>query len=143
VREVVAFDFTIIAALLLSHTTMLLFALSQSLKSFADVLRWQHRDVMTLMITALLGIAAVALQLAIVLLDVLAGVRSVSKSEAVGFVARQTRQSTSSNASTDFRHAKATVGAGRADSSEGSGAEGGCAPLVSTLVPTTSLFFYI
>jgi hypothetical protein len=56
---------------------MLLFALSQSLKSFADVMRWQHRDVITLIISALLGIAAVALQLAIVLLDVLAGVRSV------------------------------------------------------------------
>jgi hypothetical protein len=39
--------------------------------------RWQHRDVITLIISALLGVAAVALHLAVALLDVLAGVRSV------------------------------------------------------------------
>jgi hypothetical protein len=62
---------------------MVLVVLFRWLKAFADVLRWQHRDVITLIISALLGVAAVALHLAIALLDVLAGVRSVSKSEAV------------------------------------------------------------
>jgi hypothetical protein len=64
---------------------MLPFALLLWLKAFADVLRWQHRDVITLITSTMLGMAAAALQLVIALLDVLAGVRSVSKSEAVGF----------------------------------------------------------